>query len=106
MKPHECDTMDSPEGSVNDAMTAEIDRRDQITQLLIALNGLMSTDRATLTPLASSVPTPSTADTTIQVTSDGIATIVAEPHKLTSTRRPRPTLPDPPKFDGIRRRFP
>ncbi|KAK2729173.1 pol-like protein [Colletotrichum kahawae] len=58
--------MDSPEGSVNDAMTAEINRRvNEITQLLIALNRLMSTDRATLTPLTSSVPTLSTADTTI-----------------------------------------
>ncbi|KAK2731121.1 pol-like protein [Colletotrichum kahawae] len=27
MKPHECDTMDSPEGSANDAITAEIDHR-------------------------------------------------------------------------------
>ncbi|KAK2774739.1 pol-like protein [Colletotrichum kahawae] len=98
MKPHECDTMDSPEGSANDAMTAEIDRRvNEITQLLTALNGLMSTDRATLTPLASSIPTPSTADTTIQVTSNSIAIIVA--------RQPRPTLPNPPKFDGIRRQF-
>ncbi|KAK2733777.1 pol-like protein [Colletotrichum kahawae] len=99
-------------------MTAEIDRRvneavnvsirplqDQITQLSTALNGLISTDRATLTPLTSSVPTPSIADTTIQVTSDGIATIVAKPYKPTSTRRPRPTLPDPPKFDSTRRRF-
>ncbi|KAK2731155.1 pol-like protein [Colletotrichum kahawae] len=70
--------MDSPEGSANDAMTAEIDRRvneavnvsirplqDQITQLLIALNGLISTDRATPKPLTSSVPTPSIANTTI-----------------------------------------
>ncbi|KAK2729823.1 pol-like protein [Colletotrichum kahawae] len=69
--------MDSPEGSANDAMTAEIDCRDQMTQLLTALNGLMSTDRATPTPLTSSVPTPSTADTTIQATSDGI-TMAAE----------------------------
>ncbi|KAK2743689.1 pol-like protein [Colletotrichum kahawae] len=49
--------MDSPEGSVNDAMTAEIDRRvnEVMTQLLTALNGLMSTDRATPTPLMSSI---------------------------------------------------
>ncbi|KAF5507206.1 Transposon Tf2-8 polyprotein [Colletotrichum aenigma] len=59
--------MDSPEGSANDAMTAEINRRvneavnasirplqDQMMQLLTALNGLMSTDRATPTPLTSS----------------------------------------------------
>ncbi|KAK2729115.1 pol-like protein [Colletotrichum kahawae] len=98
--------MDSLEGSANDAMTAEIDRRvNEAVNLLTALNGLMSTDRATLTPLASSVPTPSTADTTIQATSDSIAIIVAKPYKLTSTRRPRPTLPDPLKFDSIRRRF-
>ncbi|KAK2759259.1 pol-like protein [Colletotrichum kahawae] len=76
-----------------------------MTQLLTALNGLMSTDRATPTPLTSSVPTPSIADTTIQVINDSIITIVAKPHKLTSTRRPRLTLPDPLKFDGIRRRF-
>ncbi|KAK2733115.1 pol-like protein [Colletotrichum kahawae] len=58
--------MDSLEGSANDAMTAEINRRvNEAVNLLTALNGLMSTDRATLTPLASSVPTPSTADTTI-----------------------------------------
>ncbi|KAK2729226.1 pol-like protein [Colletotrichum kahawae] len=58
--------MDSPEGSVNDAMTAEIDRRvNEAVNLLTALNGLMSTDRATPTLLASSVPTPSIADTTI-----------------------------------------
>ncbi|KAK2759589.1 pol-like protein [Colletotrichum kahawae] len=90
--------MDSLEGSANDAMTAEIDRRvNEAVNLLTALNGLMSTDRVTLTPLTSSVPTPSTADTTIQATSDSIAIIVA--------RRPRPTLPDPPKFDSTRRRF-
>ncbi|KAK2770139.1 pol-like protein [Colletotrichum kahawae] len=58
--------MDSPEGSVNDAMTAEIDRRvNEAVNLLTALNGLMLTDRATLTLLTSSVPTPSIADTTI-----------------------------------------
>ncbi|KAF5520719.1 hypothetical protein CGCA056_v008827 [Colletotrichum aenigma] len=67
-------------------MTAEINRRvneavnasirplqDQMTQLLTALNGLMSTDRATPTLLTSSIPTPSTADTTIQAISDGTA---------------------------------
>ncbi|KAK2748576.1 pol-like protein [Colletotrichum kahawae] len=65
MKPHECDTMDSLEGSANDVITAEIDRRDQITQLLTALNRLMSTDRATPMLLISSILTPSIADITI-----------------------------------------
>ncbi|KAK2731028.1 pol-like protein [Colletotrichum kahawae] len=89
--------MDSPEGSVNDAMTAEIDRRvNEITQLLIALNGLISTDRATPTPLTSSIPTPSIADTTIQATSDGI-TIAAEGRK-------KPLL-NPPKFIGKRKDY-
>ncbi|KAH9226692.1 hypothetical protein K456DRAFT_58651 [Colletotrichum gloeosporioides 23] len=59
--------MDSPEGSANNAINAEIDRRvneavnasirplqDQMMQLLIALNGHLSLDRATPTPLASS----------------------------------------------------
>ncbi|KAK2729295.1 pol-like protein [Colletotrichum kahawae] len=91
--------MDPLEGSVNDAMNAEINRRineavnvnvrplqDQITQLLTALNELMSLDRATPTLLVSSVPTPSTADTTIQATSDD-RRIVAE-----GRRKP---LPDP-----------
>ncbi|KAH9225126.1 hypothetical protein K456DRAFT_59711 [Colletotrichum gloeosporioides 23] len=62
--------MDSPEGSANDAITAEINRRvnkavntsirplqDQMIQLLTALNGLILTDRATLTLLASSILT-------------------------------------------------
>ncbi|KAH9231370.1 hypothetical protein K456DRAFT_55106 [Colletotrichum gloeosporioides 23] len=62
--------MDSLEGSANDVMTAEIDRRDQMTQLLTALNGLISTDRATPTLLASSVPTLSTANMTIQAISN------------------------------------
>ncbi|KAK2733024.1 pol-like protein [Colletotrichum kahawae] len=58
--------MDSLEGSVNDAMTAEINRRvNEITQLLIALNGLISTDRATPTLLTSSILTPSIANITI-----------------------------------------
>ncbi|KAK2730030.1 pol-like protein [Colletotrichum kahawae] len=85
-------------------MNAEIDRwineavnvsvrplQDQITQLLIALNGLISPDRATPTPLPSSVPTPSTADTTIQAPNDDTVR-VAE-----GRRKP---LPDPPKFTG------
>ncbi|KAK2752269.1 pol-like protein [Colletotrichum kahawae] len=58
--------MDSLEGSVNDAMTAEINRRvNEVVNLLIALNGLMLIDRATPTLLTSSVPTPSIANTTI-----------------------------------------
>ncbi|KAK2772564.1 pol-like protein [Colletotrichum kahawae] len=66
MEPHESGTMDPPEGSVNDAMNDQIAQQTaQMTQLLTALNGLMSTDRATPTPLASSVPTPSIADITI-----------------------------------------
>ncbi|KAF5520608.1 hypothetical protein CGCA056_v007737 [Colletotrichum aenigma] len=90
-------------------MTAEINRRvneavnasirplqDQMTQLLTALNGLMSTDRATPTPLTSSVPTPSTADTTIQAISDGI-TIATEGRK-------KPLL-NPPKFTGRRKDY-
>ncbi|KAK2749942.1 pol-like protein [Colletotrichum kahawae] len=44
-----------------------------MTQLLTALNRLISTDRATPMPLTSSVLTPSIADITIQVISDGIA---------------------------------
>ncbi|KAK2761034.1 pol-like protein [Colletotrichum kahawae] len=88
--------MDSLEGSANDMMTAEIDRRDQMTQLLIALNGFMSTDRATPTPLISSIPTLSIADTTIQATSDGI-TIAAEGWKK--------PLPNPPKFIGRRKDY-
>ncbi|KAF5527019.1 hypothetical protein CGCA056_v001563 [Colletotrichum aenigma] len=101
--------MDSPEGSANDAMTAEINRRvneavnasirplqDQMTQLLTALNGLMSTDRATPTLLTSSVPTPSTADITIQAISDGI-TIATEGRKK--------PLPNPPKFTGRRKDY-
>ncbi|KAH9242407.1 hypothetical protein K456DRAFT_44272, partial [Colletotrichum gloeosporioides 23] len=43
----------------------------QMIQLLTALNGLISLDRANPTPLASSVPTPSTADTTIQALTSG-----------------------------------
>ncbi|KAE9572331.1 hypothetical protein CGMCC3_g11721 [Colletotrichum fructicola] len=109
--------MDPPEGSTNDAMNAEIDRRineavnasvrplqdqmaqqtAQITQLLTALNGLMSPDRATPTLLASSVPTPSTADTTIQAPSDDTV-MVAE-----GRRKP---LPNPPKFTGRRKDYP
>ncbi|KAF4476972.1 Transposon Tf2-6 polyprotein [Colletotrichum fructicola Nara gc5] len=109
--------MDSPEGSANDAMNAEIDRRineavnasirplqdqmaqqtAQMTQLLTALNGLMSPDRATPTPLTSSVPTPSTADTTIQAPSDDTV-MVAE-----GRRKP---LPNPPKFTGRRKDYP
>ncbi|KAF5485587.1 hypothetical protein CGCF413_v009183 [Colletotrichum fructicola] len=109
--------MDSPEGSANDAMNAEIDRRineavnasirplqdqmaqqtAQMTQLLTALNGLMSPDRATPTPLTSSVPTPSTADTTIQAPSDDTV-MVAE-------GRIKP-LPNPPKFTGRRKDYP
>ncbi|KAF4492180.1 Transposon Tf2-9 polyprotein [Colletotrichum fructicola Nara gc5] len=109
--------MDPPEGSVNDAMNAEIDRRineavnasvrplqdqmaqqtAQMTQLLTALNGLMSTDRATPTPLASSVTTPSTADTTIQATSDGIT--------MAARGRRKHQIPNPPKFSGIRKDF-
>ncbi|KAK2730110.1 pol-like protein [Colletotrichum kahawae] len=65
----------------------------------------MSTDRATPTLLISSILTLSIANTTIQVISDSIATIVAKPYKLTSTRRLRLTLPNPLKFNGIRRRF-
>ncbi|KAH9225136.1 hypothetical protein K456DRAFT_59701, partial [Colletotrichum gloeosporioides 23] len=38
--------------------------------LLTALNGHLSLDRATSTPLASSILTPSTANTTIQATSN------------------------------------
>ncbi|KAH9241001.1 hypothetical protein K456DRAFT_46078 [Colletotrichum gloeosporioides 23] len=95
--------MDSPEGSANDAMTAEINHRvneavnasihplqDQMTQLLTALNGLMSTDRATPTLLASSIPTPSTADTTIQATSDD---------QIMAVEGRRKPLLDPPKLD-------
>ncbi|KAK2737064.1 pol-like protein [Colletotrichum kahawae] len=101
--------MDSPEGSANDAMTAEIDRRinevvnvsirplqDQMTQLLTALNRLISTDRATPTPLASSVTTPSTADTTIQATSDD---------RMMAVEGRRKPLPDPPKFTGKRKEY-
>ncbi|KAK2753023.1 pol-like protein [Colletotrichum kahawae] len=101
--------MDPPEGSVNDAMNAEINRRineavnvsvrplqDQITQLLTALNELISPDRATPTPLASSVPTPSTADTTIQATSDD--------RRMVAEGRRKP-LPDPPKFTGKRKEY-
>ncbi|KAF6811601.1 pol-like protein [Colletotrichum plurivorum] len=109
--------MDSLEGSANDAMNAEIVRRvneavnasvrplqdqmaqqtAQMTQLLTALNGLMSPDRATPKPLASSVPTPSAADTTLQAPSDDITT-VAE-----GRRKP---LPNPPKFTGRRKDYP
>ncbi|KAK2758117.1 pol-like protein [Colletotrichum kahawae] len=65
--------IDPLEGSVNDAMNAEIDRWiNEAVNLLTALNGLISTDRATPTPLTSSVTTPSAADITIQATSDGI----------------------------------
>ncbi|KAK2765248.1 pol-like protein [Colletotrichum kahawae] len=101
--------MDSPEGSANDAMTAEINRRvneavnisirplqDQITQLLTALNGLISTDRATPTPLISSILTPSTANITIQAISNGI-TMAAEGRKK--------PLPNPPKFTGRRKDY-
>ncbi|KAK2752521.1 pol-like protein [Colletotrichum kahawae] len=100
--------MDTLEGSALDAQIAssEIDRRineavnasirplqDQMTQLLTALNGLTSPDRATPTLLTSSVPTPSPADTTIQAPSDDIV-MVAE-----GRRKP---LPDPPKFSARR----
>ncbi|KAF5502556.1 Transposon Tf2-9 polyprotein [Colletotrichum aenigma] len=110
--------MDPPEGSVNDAMNAEIDRQineavnasvrplqdqmaqqtAQMTQLLTALNRLMSTDRATPTPLASSVTTPSTADTTIQATSDG----EEEPDRVREIRAAR-LLPGAP-FTALYRR--
>ncbi|KAK2731144.1 pol-like protein [Colletotrichum kahawae] len=90
-------------------MNAEIDRRineavnvsvrplqDQITQLLTALNELISLDRATPTLLASSVPTPSTADTTIQATSDD--------RRIVAEGRRKPLL-DPPKFTGKRKEY-
>ncbi|KAK2764826.1 pol-like protein [Colletotrichum kahawae] len=67
-----------------------------MTQLLTALNGLTSPDRATPTLLTSSIPTPSPADTTIQAPSDNIV-IVAE-----GRRKP---LPDPPKFSGKRKDY-
>ncbi|KAF6792373.1 pol-like protein [Colletotrichum musicola] len=109
--------MGSLEGSANDAMNAEIDRRineavnasirplqdqmaqqtAQMTQLLTALNGLTSPDRATPTPLASSVPTPSTADTTIQAPSDDTVMVAG------GRRKP---LPNPPKFTGRRKDYP
>ncbi|KAK2772801.1 pol-like protein [Colletotrichum kahawae] len=58
--------IDLLEGSVNDAMNAEINRWiNEAVNLLTALNGLMSTDRATPTLLISSVPTLSIANTTI-----------------------------------------
>ncbi|KAH9234145.1 hypothetical protein K456DRAFT_1723781 [Colletotrichum gloeosporioides 23] len=73
---------------INEAVSASVrplqdqmaQQSAQMTQLLTALNGLMSPDRANPTPLASSVPTPSTADTTIQAPSDSIT--MALPIKL------------------------
>ncbi|KAK2728508.1 pol-like protein [Colletotrichum kahawae] len=90
-------------------MNAEIDRRineavnisvrplqDQMTQLLTALNGLMLTDRATPTPLTSSVTTPSIADTTVQATSDD---------RMMAVEGRRKPLLDPPKFTGKRKEY-
>ncbi|KAK2751854.1 pol-like protein [Colletotrichum kahawae] len=97
MEPHESSTIDPPEGSVNDAMNDQIAQQTaQMTQLLTALNGLMSTDRATPTPLASSVTTPSTADTTVQATSDD---------RMMAVEGRRKPLPDPPKFTGKRKEY-
>ncbi|KAH9226531.1 hypothetical protein K456DRAFT_58754 [Colletotrichum gloeosporioides 23] len=101
--------MDSPEGSINDAIITEINRRvnkavnasiyplqDQMMQLLTALNRLMSTDRATSTPLASSIPTPSTANITIQATSN---------NQIIAVEGRRKPLPDPLKFIGKRKEY-
>ncbi|KAK1838020.1 pol-like protein [Colletotrichum chrysophilum] len=57
----------------------------------------MSPDRATPTSLASSVPTPSTADTTIQATSDD--------RRMVAEGRRKP-LPNPSKFTGRRKDYP
>ncbi|KAK2736766.1 pol-like protein [Colletotrichum kahawae] len=67
-----------------------------MTQLLTALNELISPDRATPTPLASSVLTLSTVDTTIQVTSDD--------RRMVAEGRRKPLL-DPPKFIGKRKEY-